>query len=238
MPKTLLAFDLETTGLSPTEDRIIEYGIILWDLVAHRMLDAYSLLVNPGIEVPARITAMVGLTTEQLERRGYPPEAALRMFAGCLRGADIIAGHNMLNFDIPFLHSESERTGVTLPWLERHQYIDTRYDAIYHPDIWGRTLVEAIKSAGLTNPYAHRGIFDALMVAEVVDQNLEAILAKTKYPIVTIQAEVTYPNRLQAQQRKYYWDKTQKAWVKQVRRCDLEAEQTALPFPIKEITHV
>ena len=54
MTSTYVALDLETTGLDPERDRIIEVGAVRFDPDGNE-LDTLSYIVNPGREVPAFI---------------------------------------------------------------------------------------------------------------------------------------------------------------------------------------
>src|SRR3990170_1727469 len=51
MTRTYVALDLETTGLDPEQDRIIEIGAVRFD-ASGRELEAYQQLINPGREIP------------------------------------------------------------------------------------------------------------------------------------------------------------------------------------------
>ena len=60
-----IALDLETTGLSPKSDRILEIGAarVLNGVVEAR----YSTLINPRMEIPAKITELTGITQEMVK---------------------------------------------------------------------------------------------------------------------------------------------------------------------------
>lgn len=57
-------FDLETTGLSPSRDRIIEIGAVRVD--ADGTLSRFSTLVNPSMSISPRLTAITGITNEMV----------------------------------------------------------------------------------------------------------------------------------------------------------------------------
>ena len=56
---TFVVFDLETTGLSPRGSRIVEIGAQRVEALECR--DTFETLVNPGVPVPAAITALTGI---------------------------------------------------------------------------------------------------------------------------------------------------------------------------------
>lgn len=60
MPKTFVAFDLETTGLDPKTDTIIEIAMVRFD--ESGILEEFSSLVNPGMPIPEEVTNITGIT--------------------------------------------------------------------------------------------------------------------------------------------------------------------------------
>ncbi|RPH40011.1 MAG: hypothetical protein EHM87_23055 [Burkholderiales bacterium] len=107
MPDRRFAFvDLETSGVSPSEDRITEIGIVLVD--GDEQVEEWSSLVDPGVPIPPEITALTGITNEMV--RGAPPfEALLPEVARRLEGRVFVA-HNA-RFDYGFLKAEFRRAG-------------------------------------------------------------------------------------------------------------------------------
>jgi DNA polymerase-3 subunit epsilon len=98
--------DLETSGVSPSDDRITEIGIVLVD--GDDTIAEWSSLVDPGVPIPPEIQALTGITNEMV--RGAPrfadllPEVAQR-----LEGRVLVA-HNA-RFDYGFLKAEFRRAG-------------------------------------------------------------------------------------------------------------------------------
>ena len=93
--------DLETTGLSPATDRILEIGLVVER--AGRRLASFSTLVDPGEAVPPLVTQLTGIGDADVA--GAPSEAAaLALFAAILREqrVDVLVAHNA-RFDQAFL---------------------------------------------------------------------------------------------------------------------------------------
>jgi DNA polymerase III, epsilon subunit and related 3'-5' exonucleases len=67
----LMGIDLETTGLDPAMDEIIEAGIVLWDTEPNRMVSSFSLLVS-GVRVPEEIIYLTGITPKMRADFGAP----------------------------------------------------------------------------------------------------------------------------------------------------------------------
>jgi len=94
--------DIETTGISPRADSIIEISALR---VRDRIVsDVFSALINPGYEIPSFISELTGITNKMLESAPRI-ESVLPDFISFL-GDDIVVGHNV-NFDINFLYDNS-----------------------------------------------------------------------------------------------------------------------------------
>src|SRR5262245_44774302 len=110
----LVAIDLETTGLDPVQDTIIEFGAVR--MQDGEIVDEYSTLVNPGRPIPDYVKTLTGIRDEDFlpkphkpnepPQRGAPTIAealpAIRTFVG---NATVI-GHNV-GFDLSFLYRQN-----------------------------------------------------------------------------------------------------------------------------------
>lgn len=98
MINTYISIDLETTGLNPKQDRIIEIGAV--KVVDGQVEDTFSAFVNPGRKLEERIVELTGITDEQLEDAPSIEEVfpKLEEFLGDMP----IVGHSIL-FDFSFL---------------------------------------------------------------------------------------------------------------------------------------
>ncbi|MCA9974201.1 MAG: hypothetical protein KC413_00570, partial [Anaerolineales bacterium] len=105
MSTTYVTIDVETTGLNPDKDAIIEVAAITFR--DFDILDEFSSLVNPQRDVPAEITALTGITTEMVA--DAPTLFTLRSRLRSILAEHVVIGHNV-NFDLGFFHAE--RLGV------------------------------------------------------------------------------------------------------------------------------
>jgi len=164
-----LAFiDVETTGLSPYSDRIVELSV--FRVQPDGSKDYRSHRVNPGVPIPAEAVAIHGITDADVV-----DEPVFRQYAKgvCefLDGYDI-SGFNVITFDLPFLEAELERAGVDFSREDR-QLVDVM--VIYHqkePREPGkpRNLKTAyFKYCGKELEDAHGAEKDATASAEVLD---------------------------------------------------------------------
>ncbi len=102
--------DLETTGLSARDSRILEIGLVVRS--GSRSLRRFETLVDIEAPVPAAIVALTGIDDAQLV--GAPPELqALERFAGVLAetGVEVLVAHNA-RFDRSFLEAAWARHGL------------------------------------------------------------------------------------------------------------------------------
>ncbi len=145
-----IALDLETTGLNPEEDEIIEIGAAR--MQGGEVLDSFKTLVNPGRAVPDRVTAITGIRTIDLE--GQP---SLREVLGDLRrfiGGLTVVGHR-IDFDLSFLRVH----GVAVS----NESIDT-YDlaSVLMPTTPRYNLNSLTDAMGVELAHAHRAYDDAV----------------------------------------------------------------------------
>ena len=100
--RTGLFVDLETTGLDPHQDEIIEIGMVPFiyriDGLLLGTLPAFSRLREPSIPVPAFVQDLTGLTPERLAGQTVSPDEV----AAFAPDASLVIAHNAA-FDRPFL---------------------------------------------------------------------------------------------------------------------------------------
>lgn len=109
-----LFLDLETTGLDPQRDEIIEFGMVpfVYTLDGEILgtLPAFSRLREPSIPIPPEITALTGITPEMVAGQAITPDEVAAFAAG----AALVIAHNA-RFDRPF--AERFWDGfATRPW--------------------------------------------------------------------------------------------------------------------------
>ena len=96
-----VVFDLETTGLSATRDRICEFGAVR--VRALEPVDSFQSLVNPGVALPDPVARLTGLREQEL-RRAPPASSVLRRFLA-FAGDSLLVAHNA-RFDQRFLERQ------------------------------------------------------------------------------------------------------------------------------------
>ncbi len=119
LQRPLLFFDLETTGVDISKDRIIQIGIVKVHPNGKR--ETFEYLVNPTIPIPAEATAVHGISDEAVKNMPTFYEISLKLME-IFKDCDI-AGFNSNRFDVPFLFEELSRAGITWDYTA-HKFVD------------------------------------------------------------------------------------------------------------------
>lgn len=133
----IIFFDLETTGINIASDRIVEISYLKVDLKGNE--SSKTLRLNPGMPIPEKVTAIHGISNEDVKDAPTFNEVAkslARDFEGCDLG-----GYNSVRFDIPLLAEEFLRAGVDID-LKRRKFVDVQ---VIFMKMEPRTLAAAYK---------------------------------------------------------------------------------------------
>lgn len=101
---TFIAFDTETTGLEPKTDKIVEIGAVKFDSLGP--IGRFSVLINPGIPMPAEASRVNGITDEMLSKQPSIEEV-LPDFLSFI-GSGVLVAHNA-PFDLSFINAALAR---------------------------------------------------------------------------------------------------------------------------------
>ncbi len=147
--RTCVALDLETTGLDPARDAIIEIGAIKFK--GDTVVDTWSTLVNPGRPVPARITELTGIS-EPMVREAPSLWNVLPRLEAFVRNLPLV-GHNIA-FDLSFLNRYNA--------LMDNEAMDTfELAGILVPHAGRYGLGALADELGIDLPATHRALDDA-----------------------------------------------------------------------------
>ena len=117
--KPIVFFDLETTGLNPVHDRIIEISAL--KINANGQEEQRTWLVNPGCPIPPETTAIHHISDGDV--KDCPSFKELAPAIVKFFGSSDIAGYNIIKFDLPMLMEELIRANVDFD-LKSRQVID------------------------------------------------------------------------------------------------------------------
>jgi predicted DnaQ family exonuclease/DinG family helicase len=144
------ALDLETTGLDPARDRVIEVGAVAF--THDRITTTLERLVDPGRAVPETVLRLTGIKQEEL-RGAATAESALRELADFLQGRQPV-GHGA-RLDVDFLAA----AGLWDPGTEILDTLDVA--RILLPSAASHSLPLLATEMGFNQPRPHRALDDA-----------------------------------------------------------------------------
>lgn len=173
----IVFFDLETTGVDTSRDRIVEISTV--KVFPNGDKEVKTRRLNPEMHIPEEATAVHGITDEDVANE--PPFRAIaKSLAAYLEGCDF-GGFNSNKFDVPVLMEEFLRAGVNVDFKNR-KFIDVQN--IFHK-MEQRTLEAAYRFycyKELNN--AHSAEADTVATYEVLMAQLD------RYP--ELQNDVSY----------------------------------------------
>jgi ATP-dependent DNA helicase DinG len=163
MNRTYVALDLETTGLDPKRDAILEIGAVRFrtsldgGTIRAEILDTWSSLVNPGRPIPIQIQQLTGISHEEVAQA--PRFSQLIGTVSRFVAQYPVVGHSV-SVDLDFLRSNDlplsnpaidtfELAGILLPHAARY------------------SLTKLGETMGLPNLTAHRALEDALAAKDL-----------------------------------------------------------------------
>ena len=106
--RPLCFFDLETTGISITNDRIVEMAVI--KLYPSEKIEKKVWLINPQIPIPKEVSAIHGITDQMVSEAPSFKQLSKSIYS-FIKGCDL-AGYNSDRFDIPLLIEELLRSEI------------------------------------------------------------------------------------------------------------------------------
>ena len=150
--------DFETTGFSPTRNRIIEIGVVRSDS-SGKLIDEYQTLIQPKQDVGR--TDIHGITPTHL-KNAPTFDQITQDLARILNGAILVA-HNA-KFDFSFLEHELERANQSFADVDGLCTLELVYQVI---PSGSRKLVQCCEHFGIPLGQAHTAIEDARMTSKL-----------------------------------------------------------------------
>ena len=156
-------FDLETTGISPNYDEVIEISALR--VKGGEVVDEFNTLVNPGRKIPFGATKVNGITNAMVAEA----PAFSHVLAEFLDFAEglVLVGHNIARFDMKFIWRDAEQYFGEIP---QNNYVDTLQVARKHlPKMDHHRLVDLAEYYGISSEGAHRALNDCYMNQKVYE---------------------------------------------------------------------
>ena len=168
--------DIETTGTSTTNDKIIQFACVL--VQNGKIINHFSSDINPLQSIPKNIEGLTGISNEQVANAPYFEDIApivTDLLADC-----VFVAHNVY-FDFSFLNSELVRAGEKGLTID---CIDTvELSQILFPKSPGFRVTDLAEYFELTHENPHQALSDAYVTAEIFIELLKKI---DQIPFVTL----------------------------------------------------
>ena len=153
-PNSYIALDIETTGLLPREDKILEIAAIRVE--EGQIQDRFVTLINPEREITGEITRLTGITDSMVKEAPKIGEVIGSLIDFC--GSIPILGHNVI-FDYSFLKQAAVNAGLEFSC----QALDTLgLCRAFMPRTGSKSLCAACAFYGVEQTKAHRAQADAV----------------------------------------------------------------------------
>lgn len=157
-------FDLETTGISCTNDRVIEISAI--KVRGRKVVEEFSTLVNPQMKIPFR-ASQVNHIYDDMVKDAPVFEKVLADFDAFI-GDMVLVGHNIHTFDMKFIKRDA-----LMYWGKTfaNDYIDTLSLARQClPQLTNHKLTDLAKHYHIVTDGAHRALADCRMNQKVFEK--------------------------------------------------------------------
>lgn len=172
----IIAIDLETTGLSPDHDTILEIGLARFKDGA--IIETYETLIDPGREIPSYVSTLTGIRQEDVQ--GAPRIRDVLAEVDRFIGDAPVLGHNIA-FDVSFMRKQD--------LLYNNVQLDTyELASVLMPTAPRYNLNSLCQQLAVSLDDAHRALADASATAYVYWELWQRLLT---LPLATIEEIVT-----------------------------------------------
>ena len=195
MLKSYVCFDLETTGLDPLYNEIIEIGAL--KVRDGKVAERFMEFIHPQEEISPMITNLTGITNEMVAN-ARPADAVISDFLEFCED-DVLIGHNV-GFDYSFMKSGASNLGLT---FEKFGIDTFKIAQRTLKSLPSKSLSSLCEYYQIENKAAHRAYYDALATAKL-------------YQTLAHYFEPQDPKVFQPLQLQYKIKKVQPATAKQV----------------------
>lgn len=148
-----VALDLETTGLQPKSDRILEMGAV--KIIDNQIVETYDTLVNPRMAIPKTVERLTGITQEMAET-GIETTKAVKEIVDFCDNLPLL-GHNIL-FDYSFIKHDAVNQGLN---FEKTGIDTLKIARKVLPQLESRSLGALCEYYHIPQEHAHRAMDDA-----------------------------------------------------------------------------
>jgi len=159
MLKSYVAFDVETTGLNPEQNEIIEIGAL--KVRDGKVQERFMEFIRPTESIQPAITELTGITNQMVERARRRQEVIPEFLDFC--EDDILVGHNVV-FDYSFMKMSALSEGMA---FDKNGIDTLKIAQKVHKDMKSKSLGALCEYYHIENNAAHRAYHDALATAKL-----------------------------------------------------------------------
>lgn len=161
LPDDCVIVDIETTGLSPVNDSIIEISAL--KIKNGKVEEEFSSLINPKRLIPPFITKLTGISTEMV-KNAEETRTVLKKFCNFIQTNPIV-GHN-IKFDLRFINKNLDKYfNKTLP----NDYTDTLiFSRKIYTNLSSHKLTKIAEHLKISTDNAHRALNDCYMTYRII----------------------------------------------------------------------
>lgn len=175
-----VVFDIETTGFSPVNNRIIEIGAV--KVCGGQVTERFSTFVNPQVPIPFEIEKLTGIRDDMVTDAPLIQEVLPRFLEFC-QGCSLVA-HNA-GFDMSFMLENARRQNLPM----EHTYIDTVGIArVLLPNQAKHTLDAVAKTLNISLENHHRAVDDAECTAWIFVKLIQMLEEKDIHTLAQLNA--------------------------------------------------
>lgn len=197
LDKPLVIFDLETTGLSLSLDKIIE--IAYMKITPDGRIIEGDIFLDPEMKISEESIAVHGITNESVAGKKTFRDISQTLW-GIFENS-YYSGFNVINFDLPILRREFLRVGLDFNY-DNSQIIDSK---VIYNYMEPRTLSAAYKHyCGKDHYDAHSAIADVKATKEILEAQLETYEEVRDWEFVN-KIHKANSDRFVDNDRKFYW---------------------------------
>lgn len=176
IPTDYIVLDIETTGLSVKEDKIIELAAA--KVKNGEVIDSFETLVNPEMHISSRVQK-VNHITDEMVMEAPTIQTAILQFIEFIEDLPLVA-HNGTAFDFKFVKREAEAAGKKIT----NSTFDTlALSRLAFPESDNHQLSTLVEYLEIEIKNTHRAMLDVLATVSLFQKCYEEFLPKTKYDI-------------------------------------------------------
>ncbi len=183
LTEDFVVFDIETTGFSPVNNRIIEIGAV--KVSGGEVTERFSAFVNPKVPIPFEIEKLTGIRDDMVQDAPLIEEV-LPQFLEFSKGC-VLAAHNA-GFDMSFILENIRRLGLEESGKD-FTYVDTVGIArVLLPDQAKHTLDAVAKTLNISLENHHRAVDDAECTAWIFVKFIKMLAERQVYTLAQVNA--------------------------------------------------